>query len=421
MNPTPYSAPTFNFSPTASSFGQQTPSSSPSPVSHPPPFFPETPSSSVVPTGHSPPPSTPVLSPVVVDTIARNFRLEPPQLALLRLFVGFGSLGAGLSPPDLATRVFMLAAQLGEAAKRQRAARAEEQERVDYRAIWRDLKIRLEETFCFTRMQKQNIRGIVQDVIYDGNRTKFLTMHVDVIEVLKDRQVLLSLENIFGVPGREKSLAQMTRRQCSSVRNAWRADVITSIDAENFVRLEDFVYTSATKYRLGGVGEDLPQIYTVHAALLRRFVFDHPTLKAAPTEEEVPDSDVEYDAAEEQRPKKKVKKTKQPKVGKLAKGEDFWGRVDEWFKEQIALRGTSLTGPKWRSYVDELILDDKRKFRGLTPGAAASIPDQTSSPAGGSRNALLPMHPPQRLEAHYGDDQQRMLDMMQTQGVSNIV
>jgi hypothetical protein len=48
----------------------------------------------------------------------------------------------------------MLAATLGEAAERRRVERAEEDERRDYRAIWRDLQIRLEETFCFTRQQK---------------------------------------------------------------------------------------------------------------------------------------------------------------------------------------------------------------------------------------------------------------------------
>jgi hypothetical protein len=65
--------------------------------------------------------------------------------------------------------------------------------------------------------------------------------------------------------------------------------------------------------------------------------------------------------------------------------------VDEWFKKEVADRGASLTSPKWRryefartcnvliwiicrSYVDQLLLDDQSKFKGLTPGAA--IPTQ---------------------------------------------
>jgi hypothetical protein len=85
-------------------------------------------------------------------------------------------------------------------------------------------------------------------------------------------------------------------------------------------------------------------------ALQRRFVFENPTLKAAPAEEEAPDSDIEYDEAEETRPRKKPKKTPAKKAGKIAKGENFWGRVDEWFKSEVAERGSSLTGPKWKRY-----------------------------------------------------------------------
>ncbi|KAJ7856388.1 hypothetical protein B0H14DRAFT_2256608, partial [Mycena olivaceomarginata] len=113
-----------------------------------------------------------------------------------------------------------------------------------------------------------NVSGIVQDVIYNGNRTNFLAIHVDVIAILDKRQALLSLDNIFGVPGRERNLAQLTKCQCSSVRNAWQADLINSVDPKNFVALTDFVYASALKYRSGGVGEGVPEIYTVHAVLL---------------------------------------------------------------------------------------------------------------------------------------------------------
>ncbi|KAJ7483663.1 hypothetical protein FB451DRAFT_1555558 [Mycena latifolia] len=300
---------------------------------------------------HTPPtPSAPILSPVLVDKIARDFQLEPKQHQNLRLFVQFGSLGPGLSVPDLATRLFMLASQYGEAAEKRRLEKAEEA--LDWKRIWKDLKIRLDETFCFTREQKKNIRGVVQEMIYEGNRTKFLTMHVDVLAELEKRKTKLSLENIYGVPGREKNLSQITKRQCSSVRNAWRADIISSIDPKNFVALQDFVYASATKYKPGGPGENLPQIYTVHAVLLRRFVFDHPSLKAAPVEEE-----------------KKPKKTPVKRGGKVAKGENFWGQIDEWFKREVAVRGLSLTGAQWKTYVDQLIFDDTSRFMGMTPGA----------------------------------------------------
>ncbi|KAJ6455122.1 hypothetical protein C8R47DRAFT_1082857 [Mycena vitilis] len=142
---------------------------------------------------------------------------------------------------------------------------------------------------------------------------------------------------------------------------AERADkqetLISSIDPKSFSSLADFVYTSAKKYKLGGAGKQLPQIYTIHAVLLRRFVFDNPSLQTAPVEEETPDSDAEYDEAEAVHPKKKAKMLP-AKRGKLAKAENFWGRVDLWLKDEVAECGASLLGPKWRSYVDQLMRDD---------------------------------------------------------------
>ncbi|KAJ6473440.1 hypothetical protein C8R47DRAFT_1295169 [Mycena vitilis] len=423
MNHTPFTTSEFSFStplppssgnlpfPPPSMYMSGLPGSSPPPVA----------SSSPTPVGGTSSPApfvggAPVLSPLIVDTIARNFSLEARQMQHLRTFVNFGSLGAGLSVPDFATRVFMLAAQFGESAERRRTEQSNDQDRVDFRAIWVDLKIRLEETFCLTRQQKQNIRGIVTDNIYDGSRTKFLTMHVDVLVELKKRQQPLNLDNIFGVPGRVKILSQVTKRQCSSVRNAFRVDLIASIDMKRFTPLAEFVYAAATKYKLGGAGEQLPQSYTVHAVLLRRFVFDNPTLKAVPLEPEEPDSDIEYDEAEEARPRKKAKLAKSR--GKLGKAENFWGRMDEWMAGHIAERGSSLTAPKWRSFIDQLLRDDKSKFWGLTPGSPVSVfepppsPDDLASTSGSGFSS-----PPQNNNIGVGDqlagDERVLWNMMQ--------
>jgi hypothetical protein len=92
-------------------------------------------------------------------------------------------------------------------------------------------------------------------------------------------------------------------------------------------------------------------LFFIHWLFQRRFVFDHPTLKASPAEEETPDSDMEYDEAEDTRLRKKPKKMPAKKAGKVAKGENFWGRVNEWFKVKVAERGSSLTGPRWKRYV----------------------------------------------------------------------
>ncbi|KAK7027824.1 hypothetical protein R3P38DRAFT_2940391 [Favolaschia claudopus] len=348
------------------------PPSSPSPLNYAHSSPPPLPTSSA----QQPPQTPPVLTPIFVDTIAREFSLEHKQTQMLHTFVGFGSLDAGLSVPDMATRVVLLAAQFGDAAERRRKEKMEEQEKTDHRAMWRDLQVRLEETFTFTRQQKTHIRGVVQDVIYEGNRTKFLKLHVDVWDAVERRKKELSLDNIFGVPGREKILGQLIKRQCSSVRNSWRTDLIASIKPKKFTSLADFVYNSANKYRMGGGGGELPQIYTIHAVLLRRFVFDNPTLiTAAGAEEEdteePEDSDLDYEEAEGRRSRKKAK------TGKIPKSASFWGGVDRWFKEEVDKRGSTLTGSKWKSYVDQLMKDDQAKFKGLLPGS--SVVEERSS------------------------------------------
>ncbi|KAJ7026317.1 hypothetical protein C8F04DRAFT_966485, partial [Mycena alexandri] len=86
---------------------------------------------------------------------------------------------------------------------------------------------------------------------------------------LKEKQQVLDLDNIFGVPVREKKLMSALKRICSSVCNAFRQDIRDSIDPANFVALDKFTYALATKYKLGGPG-DLSELFTVHAVLLVR-------------------------------------------------------------------------------------------------------------------------------------------------------
>lgn len=106
--------------------------------------------------------------------------------------------------------------------------------------------------------------------------------------ILKAKKAALDLDNIFGVPVREKVLVSRLKKICSNVRNTFREDVRPqlhafasllalifpqirkSIDPDDFVPLERFTYDMATKYKLGGVEEELSELYTVHAALLVR-------------------------------------------------------------------------------------------------------------------------------------------------------
>ncbi|KAF8136039.1 hypothetical protein K438DRAFT_1468719, partial [Mycena galopus ATCC 62051] len=166
----------------------------------------------------------------------------------------------------LASRLYMTAIMLSEAAERRRLEEANTFSG-DLRAMMRDIKIRLDEGFALTTEQKRNIRGIAQDMIHESGRTVFFTMHVDVLATLKDQKLHLDLDNVFGVPVREKKLVSMLKRVCSSVRNAFRQDIRDSIDPNDFVSLDKFTFSIANKYKLGGPG-NLSDLFTIHAALL---------------------------------------------------------------------------------------------------------------------------------------------------------
>ncbi|KAK7030579.1 hypothetical protein R3P38DRAFT_2774899 [Favolaschia claudopus] len=91
---------------------------------------------------------------------------------------------------------------------------------------------------------------------------------------------------------------QMRISLCSKILE----QLIASVDSKKFTSIEEFVYNSANKYRAGGGGGDLPQIYTIHAVLLVPL-----TAAAAAEEEEADDSDANYDQAEERRTRKRAK------------------------------------------------------------------------------------------------------------------
>ncbi|KAJ7753156.1 hypothetical protein B0H14DRAFT_2635652 [Mycena olivaceomarginata] len=234
-------------------------------------------------------------------------KLEEGQKQNLHDFVQLGSAAAGLTQADLATGHRIAAAETP----------------TDWKSMWRDLKIRLNGNFTFTKDQEKNIRGIA---------------------AIKKRPESLSLDNVAGVPAREQALALQVRSAGSSVRNALRKEILASIDPKNWVSLPQFVYDCVSKYKLSGAGIDIPDTYTAHIALLRRFTFDHPGTKPEPA---LPG--VAADDKDTPRPAKKPWKAIGAQGGGcIATGEDFWGQVDEYFRNEIKTRGKSLIGPKWK-------------------------------------------------------------------------
>ena len=78
----------------------------------------------------------------------------------------------------------------------------------------------------------------------------------------------------------------------------------------------------------------------------RRFAWENKTILGV-DEDELSENE---DAAELEAPAKKRKRTLAK--GRIAQGDDFWSRVDSWFKEKIELWGSDFSGVNWKMYVD---------------------------------------------------------------------
>ncbi|KAJ6535509.1 hypothetical protein B0H19DRAFT_1271259 [Mycena capillaripes] len=127
---------------------------------------------------------------------------------------------------------------------------------------------------------------------------------------------------------------------------------------------------TTVKCKLGGVVGDLPDSFTIHAVILRRFAFDNPQLLW--TDEVVPEED---DSGESSPPPKKKRKINAKQGGRVAAGQDFWGKVDIHLKEEI-------TRPDLRyKYIDQLIADDETEYASMTPGVAVSALMANGDPA----------------------------------------
>jgi hypothetical protein len=77
--------------------------------------------------------------------------------------------------------------------------------------------------------------------------------------------------------------------------------------------------------------------------LQRNFVHQHSDLL---WEEEL--DNVEERPQETGEPPVKRKKVSKNKIGKLAKGHDFWSMVDDWYGDKMKVLGTKITDPGWK-------------------------------------------------------------------------
>ncbi|KAJ3860450.1 hypothetical protein EV359DRAFT_85319 [Lentinula novae-zelandiae] len=170
------------------------------------------------------PSSTPVIITQAIDNLAKDFHCTEAQRLVLHTLVKFGSVGEGLSKADLSTRLLTLAVLFDMENQR---PKDDENDLQNMRMMYKDLKIRLEQTFSLTSAQMKSIRLIAQEKIYDPLRTCYAGINRDVFDYMKTHAEVMHFSNIFGNPVYESTLEKAVKKSCSSVRNAFRQHVRT--------------------------------------------------------------------------------------------------------------------------------------------------------------------------------------------------
>ena len=136
-----------------------------------------------------------------------------------------------------------------------------------------------------------------------------------------------------------------------------------SIIGDNKCSLAEFTFHTANEYRRGQFDENMGFGYTIHNVLLvskvinipqailhvlipqRRFGLNNIDLiKKAVTPSAADNNGDESDST----PPPTGTKRQRTQVGRIAKGEDFWGKVDTFFAEMVTKYGRDMTSARWR-------------------------------------------------------------------------
>ncbi|KAJ3844655.1 hypothetical protein F5878DRAFT_655675 [Lentinula raphanica] len=305
----------------------------------------------------------PLVPPIVIDNLAKDFQLTEEQRKILHTFVGFGSVGEGLTRPDMLTRMFMLAVTFNLENTRPKDDVTDMQ---TMRGMMKDLKIRLEQSFSLTATQTKNIRIIAQEKIYDPMRTHYLGINDDVFNHIRDHADEMHFANIFGCPAYEVILERAVKKVCSSVRNGFRQYLRDSVSqgtsAAKFTHEMNKIYR-----RAGG-----PQ-YNDRLILIRnrRFIYDNQNvlwLEEDGSDTITPDLEGQGSQTDprgensSEPPAKKRKTLKQTAGGRVPKGQDFWSLVDAWYQEKKSL-GKKITDAGWKQLIEDYIRFDEAGFR----------------------------------------------------------
>ncbi|KAK0462779.1 hypothetical protein IW261DRAFT_1576190 [Armillaria novae-zelandiae] len=318
-------------------------------------------------------PSAPtIIKPVVIDRLAKDFELAEPQRKHLHLFTELARLQGGLTMPDVMTCLFTLVIQFslhnrcfegdGNA-----ATMAE---------LLEDLKMQLNKCFDFTKDQRDNIRYIIWDVMYNAKRTAYHDIEPEVFTVLLKEKDTIGLKNVFGVPSREHLLRSEIHMISSSIRDSLKKSLV------------EFTAEMNKKYRRSGSSTNY-HLTTARNSVFRRFVAEHQDLVWALEDPHLEDENTVCHSV--QPPKKRRKLPS----GRSAKGEDFWSQLDKYFNVRIVLyQGDNLLSERWKPFIDQTLAYDQSGFKFLpiipvsSPCDGADDADLTGSAGSGARDLM---------------------------------
>ncbi|KAJ3900294.1 hypothetical protein F5879DRAFT_993015 [Lentinula edodes] len=343
-------------------------------TSHPPSPPPPFPQSPLGPGSTGTQPAVQLVVPrAVVDGLARDFSLTDVQRKIMQTFLHFGSVGQGLSKPDLLTRLYQLAITFDLENKRPKADGIDVQ---TMQAMMKDLKIRLEQTFSLTRSQTRTIRLLAQEKMFDPMRTCYMGVNQDVFDYIRAHSEELNYSNVMGNPSYELVMLKEVKKACSSIRNNFRQHLRDSITV--YIDAVAFTHKMKKLYqRPGGVTYD-DRLLLLRNIILRRYMVDHPN--TVWVEEELTDdttSDVDNAAAPSNadgstRPAKRPRTVKSSAGGRVPKGQDFWSLIDSWFYSKKDL-GKRLTDEGWKQLLEGYVRFDEAGFK-----SRASSPQPTA-------------------------------------------
>ncbi|KAI0318130.1 hypothetical protein OF83DRAFT_61676 [Amylostereum chailletii] len=301
------------------------------------------------------------------DAVAAKHDLQPAQYGNLHTMI---EIGRKLDVDDLRLRL------INQITLYQVQNKIDQQE-TDYKkfqAILEDLCQRLATKFELNKDQHDALIRLAKDMAFQPTRTSRHGIALDLEAHVKHNASKLGFENVFGDSKREQVLRKACKKRAGNARTQFRGGLIDSIDTKK-CNLEKATYELATKLRAGGV-LNLKFSHQLMISVMRRFVSENLT-ELRPLDGEDSSSDEETTATA---PPAKRPKRNGGSVGKVRKGEDFWGRMDTYIQAKMGQYGPDLTSEKWRSFIQETVKKDIAQFGRGSGNLLQSLPVIYTSP-----------------------------------------